>query len=100
MIDSRPIHGYGARVWSLLKSLLCAAALLGVIGEIDCFATAVEDDCCATEQCSLCAHSVVCVEVAPLLPVVPASQRVTPPTLAEPAAPSLARLTPPPRPLS
>lgn len=84
-------------MWSLLKSLCCAAILLGVIGDIDCFATVATDDCCATEQCSLCMHSVVCTEVSPLVPVSLSAGSLLPAVDPQPATPCLARLTPPPR---
>lgn len=82
------------------RALVCVLFLFAWASDLFCWCEKDLGDCCPPVACSICTHSVLYREV-PVLPVSVSRVAMTIPTaLLQPDDPSLAHLTPPPKPLA
>ena len=79
------------------KAVVCALAVASICSDLTCAAFADSDECCQAVTCSLCTQSAIHVQDQPLLSVSFVFNPTVVVEFAEPPAPDLAHLAPPPK---
>jgi hypothetical protein len=82
------------RLWNILIALLLLAA---IGGELHCLAEDDSDHCSDSQQCLICAATVIAEPVAAVFEFFPAPVATLPAISCQPTTPHLALLTPPPK---